>query len=120
MGRKTFESIGRPLPGRVNVVLTRNASYQKDGIKVVGTLQEALTFLKDHRVFIIGGAQLYKEALPLVDVAWVTEVDASPEADAFFPLEELRNWSREVLKKVPATNEHPEAVFCKYTKKAVL
>ena len=68
MGRKTFESIGRPLPGRRNIVITRNATWQHDGVEVAHSLDEALTLAaQEARVFVIGGGELYAQALPRAD-----------------------------------------------------
>ncbi len=92
MGRKTFESIGRPLPGRTNIVITRDAEYQRDGIKVVHSLAEARELaenicLVDGRdeAMIIGGAEIYNQALVDADTLYLTQVHASVEGDAFFP-----------------------------------
>lgn len=87
MGRKTFESIGRPLPGRTNIVLTR----AEPGAQVEGThflalsLEAALELVKGQDVFIIGGAEIYAQALPLADRLIVTHVDGEFDCDAFFP-----------------------------------
>ena len=117
MGRKTWESIGRPLPGRTNVVLTRDAGYVAKGAFVKTSLEQALRFLsREKRVFIIGGAALYAQALSKVQIAWVTEVDCEPEADAFFPSLPETEWTRVELKSLQATDSHPGAVFYKYTR----
>ena len=120
MGRKTWESIGRPLPGRVNVVLTRDASYVAAGAKVVATLEAALALTQEApRIFIIGGAHLYREVLErgIVDCAWVTEIDAAPEADAFFPELPKDLWVRTVLKELPANDVRPKLTFCRYDRR---
>ncbi|WP_299939614.1 dihydrofolate reductase [uncultured Microbulbifer sp.] len=92
MGRKTFESIGRPLPGRNNIVITRNASWQANGVEVVASLQAGLSRARKWalkagaaEVMVIGGAQIYRLALPLAARLYITEVDAEVDADAFFP-----------------------------------
>jgi len=86
MGRKTFESIGRPLPGRRNIVITRNATWQHDGVEVAHSLDEALTLAaQEARVFVIGGGELYAQALPRADELILTEVDADFEGGTFFP-----------------------------------
>ncbi len=92
MGRKTFESIGRPLPGRTNIVVTRNESYQAEGIKIVHSLKAALELCDaitlidgSDEAMVIGGAELYKQALPIADYLYLTEVHAEVEGDAFFP-----------------------------------
>ena len=86
MGRKTWDSIGRPLPGRRNIVLTRNPSWQAAGAEAAPSLQAALALTgQAPKVFVIGGAHAYAEALPLVDELFFTEIDADLEGDAFFP-----------------------------------
>ncbi len=88
MGRKTFESIGKPLPNRRNIVITRDINYKKEGIEVVHSLNEALDLLPDQKeeVFIIGGGELYKQTMPIADKLYITHVDAEEKnADAFFP-----------------------------------
>lgn len=89
MGRKTWESLPdafRPLPGRVNIVVSRNAAYPADGATVVGSLPDALTAAGDTDiVFVMGGADLYRQALPMADRLYLTEIDADFAGDAFFP-----------------------------------
>lgn len=91
MGRKTWESIGKPLKGRQNVVLTRNPSYQVNNAIKVSSLEEALTlFIGD--IFIIGGATLYKQALPLANKVWITEIDKDFEGNAIFDKLDEKEW----------------------------
>jgi dihydrofolate reductase len=86
MGRRTWESIGRPLPGRQNIVVTRRASLAAAGADVVHSLPEALSIAsKPLPVFCIGGSELYALALPLADVLYITEIDRDFEGDARFP-----------------------------------
>lgn len=86
MGRKTFESLGRPLPGRTNVVITRNADYRPDGCLVADSIAAAIAQCRDaEEVFFIGGAELYAQAIPLADRLYLTEVDADATGDAWFP-----------------------------------
>lgn len=86
MGRKTFESIGKPLPNRTNVVITRQKSYRADGCIVVHSLDEAISmFPPEEEVFIIGGAEIYRQALPLADMFYLTRIDTVYEGDTFFP-----------------------------------
>ena len=86
MGRKTFESLGRPLPGRTNIVITRNAHYKPDGCLVADSIQGAIALCADaDEVFFIGGADLYTQAIPLADRLYLTEVDIEAEGDAWFP-----------------------------------
>ncbi|MEZ5613041.1 MAG: dihydrofolate reductase [Rhodocyclaceae bacterium] len=86
MGRKTWESLGRPLPGRHNMVISRNRNYRAEGAHVVASLDDAVRKCADApRIFVIGGAQIYAMALPIADALELTEVDASIQGDAFFP-----------------------------------
>jgi dihydrofolate reductase len=85
MGRKTWESLGRPLPGRANIVVSRQADFSAEGAQVVSSLEAALAVCGDvATAFVIGGAQLYALALPLADQIYITEVDAEVEGDAWF------------------------------------
>ena len=96
MGRTTFESIGRPLPGRTSIVLTRDAGWTFEGVEVAGDLASALVAAAslDDEVFLIGGAQVYAEALEagVVDRMVVTHVHQSPDGDAWFPHVEWSTW----------------------------
>ena len=86
MGRKTFESLGRPLPGRRNLVVSRNPAWQADGAEVFASLDAALGACAGvDKVFVIGGEQFYRQCLPLADRLELTEVDDAPAADAWFP-----------------------------------
>lgn len=93
MGRKTFESIGRPLPKRTNVIITRNKDYSAQGCVIVNSLSEALKVCADDsEAFIIGGGQIYKEAVGLVDKMYFTLVHDTFQGDTFFPEIEKENW----------------------------
>jgi dihydrofolate reductase len=86
MGRKTFDSIGRPLPGRHNIVVTRDPSWHREGVTTVHSIAEAIAAADTQgEIFLIGGATLYAEALPLADRLYLTEIDADFEGDAWFP-----------------------------------
>lgn len=87
MGRKTFESIGKPLPNRTSVVVTHQQDYQPEGCVVVHSLEEAIERAQElgQEVYIIGGAQIYRQSLPLADTIFLTEVHHSFEGDTFFP-----------------------------------
>lgn len=91
MGRKTWESIGKPLKGRQNVVLTGNPSYQVNNAIKVSSLEEALTLFTGD-IFIIGGATLYKQALPLANKVWITEIDKDFEGNAVFDKLDEKEW----------------------------
>lgn len=95
MGRKTFDSIGRPLPGRDNIVVSRNPKLSVEGARVTHSLQEALDFATDlpsEEVFVIGGAQLYAAVLPDADKLYLTYVDTDVEGDTFFPAFDRGEW----------------------------
>ncbi len=117
MGRRTYESIGRALPGRTNIVLTRDASFKAAGVLVASSIEEALTLVAEAPLaFIIGGANLYAQALEknLISSAWITEIDAAPDADAFFPTLNQKQWSRVLIKELDATKTRPKLTFCRY------
>ena len=96
MGRLTWESLGRPLPGRTNVVITSDRNYIAEGGVVVGSLAEAIILSsQDPEGFIFGGGKVFKEALPKVDKIYMTRVHAKVEGDAFFPALDMNEW-REV------------------------
>lgn len=86
MGRNTYESIGRPLPGRRNIVVSRQPQYQANGCEVVSSLPDALALCQDQdNLFVIGGSQLYALALPLADRLYITEIKQDIQGDAYFP-----------------------------------
>lgn len=91
MGRTTFQSIGRPLPGRQNIVLTRDPAYHHEGVTIVHSLQDALHASIDDDIFVIGGADVYKEALPLATQIFETRVHATVMGDTFFD-PDLSHW----------------------------
>ena len=89
MGRKTFESLGKPLDGRTNIVITRNPEWKYDGVSVAQGLEEAIKIAEDHdvkEVFIIGGAEVFKTSLPDANRVYLTRVHEKLEGDAFFPV----------------------------------
>ncbi len=97
MGRLTYESIGRPLPKRRNIVISRNADYKPEGVEVFASLEEALLAC-DNDCFIIGGAMIYSLALPFGDELILTEVDAEyPDADVYFPKFDKSLYSAEII-----------------------
>lgn len=105
MGRRTFESIGRPLPNRRNLVITRSDDYAREGIEVFPSLEAALEAAKEGvdgaeggRAFVIGGAMVYREAMKYADALILTEIDREyPEADVFFPEFDKGEWQSEVI-----------------------
>ena len=96
MGRKTYESIGKPLPNRTNIVVSRKKDWFEEGILIVGSLKEALKFAKkiDENVFILGGGNIYEQTIDLVDKLEVTLVDAELNADTFFPKIDEKIWRK--------------------------
>ncbi|MGL5598163.1 MAG: type 3 dihydrofolate reductase [Aeromonas sp.] len=95
MGRKTFESIGRPLPGRRNLVISRNPDYQRAGIEVVGSIEGALTLLASsatEELMVIGGGHLYAQMLPLASCLYLTCIDLCVEGDTHFPAFDADEW----------------------------
>lgn len=92
MGRKTFDSIGRALPNRRNIVITRNNGWKHDGVEAVTSLQAAQELLNDDHAFIIGGAQIYQQALAIADQLIVTEIQKDFICDAFFPKIDPAEW----------------------------
>ena len=95
MGRRTFESIGRPLPKRINIVVTRDPFFTATGVVVAHTLEEALGMAYDTgevEAFIIGGGQIYHESAPLWDRIYLTEVDVQVDGTVYFPEIDLAEW----------------------------
>ena len=92
MGRKTWESLGRPLPNRRNMVITRQSNYEAAGADVFGSLPEALTAVGDATAFVIGGAELYRQALPFSATLIITEVGLDAEGDTLFPPMDTGEW----------------------------
>ena len=96
MGRKTFDSIGKALPNRTNIVVSRRDNWFQEGILIVSTLKEALKFAKkiDEDVFVIGGGEIYKQTMDIADRLVITQVDGDFDADTFFPEINLRIWQK--------------------------
>ncbi|MCP5347544.1 MAG: dihydrofolate reductase [Pseudomonadales bacterium] len=99
MGRRTYESIGRPLPGRTNIIVTRSRDYEVENARVVDSLTDAIELAENiafidgsDEAFIIGGAELYKHALPVVDRLYLTMVHAEVEGDTYFPDFDVSEW----------------------------
>ncbi|WP_304612946.1 dihydrofolate reductase [Parapedobacter sp. ISTM3] len=94
MGRKTYESVGKPLPNRRNIVITRQADYAINGAEVVHSLDEAIQRCTgDGEVFVVGGAEIYKAALPITNRIYLTRVHATLAGDAYFPELDEREWT---------------------------
>ncbi|MEO1656076.1 MAG: dihydrofolate reductase [Pseudomonadota bacterium] len=115
MGRKTFQSIGRPLPRRTNIVITRQTDYSAEGIDVVGSLEGALVLAKEdaarsdaNEIAIIGGGEIYKAALPLADILYLTTIEADVDGDTLFPALNEAEWTIEAAGRIEkdADNDH--------------
>ncbi|ROI06144.1 dihydrofolate reductase [Kaistella haifensis] len=113
MGRKTYESIGKPLPNRTNIVVSRKKDWFQEGILIVGSIKEAIKFAKkmDENIFIIGGGNIYEQTIDLADQLEITQVKANLKADVFFP-----KINQEIWKKTQETchekDEQNEYDFC--------
>jgi len=110
MGRRTFESIGKPLPGRANLVLTRDRSWQANGVLTVGSIEEAVErSRRAPELAVIGGAEVYRLALPLAHMIYLTRVEADVEGDTRFPAIDPREWTEELIATHPADekNQYP-------------
>jgi dihydrofolate reductase len=96
MGRKTYESIGKPLPNRTNIVISRKKNWFEEGVLIVGSIKEAVKFAKkiDENVFIIGGGNIYEQTIEIVDKLEVTLVKTDLEADTFFPKIDTKIWKK--------------------------
>lgn len=111
MGRTTYESIGRALPGRRSIVLTRQADYEAEGIEVVHTPEAALESAGDaDEVMIIGGGKVYEEFLPVTDRIYLTRVHAEVEGDTFFPDIDEDEWQIVSSRPLPPNDERPFSI----------
>lgn len=98
MGRKTFESLPKALPGRKNIVISSNAQYQAQGATVVSSVEEALQIADNEEVFVIGGGKIYAEFLPYADKLYLTEIDAEcTDADTYFPQFNKSDYIKEII-----------------------
>jgi dihydrofolate reductase len=104
MGRKTFESIGRPLPGRRNLVLTRNAAWQASGVEAVRSIDDALERAGGAALYVIGGAEVFSLAWPLITRVELTEVHAEPAGDTVLAGFDRREW-RETFREAHEADE---------------
>ncbi|UTW57885.1 type 3 dihydrofolate reductase [Kordiimonas sp. SCSIO 12603] len=115
MGRKTFESIGRPLPGRQNIVITRNTDWATEGVDVVSTIEDAIKTAGDvEEVMITGGAQIYAASMDLCDRLYVTEVGLAPEGHAYFPEIDEDRWKAVSREDHGAQDGKPSYAFVVY------
>ena len=109
MGRKTFDSLGKPLAGRKNIVITRQAAWEAEGTVVVKTMDDALFLVKEADVkeaMVIGGGEIFKMVFEKAGRIYLTRVDAEPEADAFFPVIDPKQWYLVSQKNYEADEKH--------------
>jgi dihydrofolate reductase len=123
MGRNTFESIGKPLPNRTTIIITRNKNYFKEGCLIANSIEEAIEMVdnKDD-IFIIGGAQIYKECIEkdLIDRLDITQVHHEFEADVFFPEIDLKIWKETAREDFIADEKNKfDFSFVRYSKKTI-
>lgn len=117
MGRRTFEAIGKPLPGRTNIVVTRNGRWTAEGVVTARSLEEAIALAKaradgageEGEICVIGGGEIYRAAMPLADRLKVTHVMAEPEGDTFFPEIDPRIWRTVSATAFPAGEKDSHA-----------
>jgi dihydrofolate reductase len=114
MGRRTWESLGRPLPGRTNIVITRQPAYEATGARVVATLDEAIRLAESVALIdgqdecvVIGGAEIYALALPRCDRLYLTEVHATVDGDAYFPVFDRARWRERARERFAAEGPNP-------------
>jgi dihydrofolate reductase len=114
MGRKTYDSIGRPLPGRTNIVITRDPSWAAEGVVVVNSLEDAISAgaeaceaADSDEVMVIGGAQIYRDCLPIAEKLYLTKVEAEVDGDAFFPKIDMDQWHKISEKEPKTVDKHP-------------
>ncbi len=112
MGRKTYESIGKPLPGRTNIVVTGNPDFKAEGCVIAGSIEDAIKKGGeiDTEVFVIGGGEIYKQTLPYADKLCLTVVEGSAEGDVFFP-----DWKDDFTKEVSREDRFDDKTELKYT-----
>lgn len=114
MGRRTYEEIGRPLPGRLTIVVSSTGNYQGEQLVTVSSLAEAIAAAEGYDVFIAGGTRLYAEALPLADRLYLTEIDADYEGDTLFPEFTEEEYIRTVRQEIKG---HPSFRFVVYERR---
>jgi dihydrofolate reductase len=117
MGRKTHQSIGRLLPGRENIIITRNREFHREGITVLHSVAELQEYdrLKNEEIFVIGGAEIFRELLPSAHRLYVTNIHAAFEGDTFFPELNKEDWKLISCEKGPKDEKNPyNYEFCIY------
>ena len=118
MGRVTYEEIGHPLPGRMNIVVSRTQRYEGENLCTASSLAEAVALVGDRDAFVSGGARLFQEALPLVDVMYITEIDADVPGDVFFPEFDASNFDRRVEARFDCALPYEYVTYTRRTQNA--
>lgn len=118
MGRNTFESIGKPLPNRENIILTRNSDYRVEGCRTISSI-EALKGMaeKEEEIFVIGGANIYKQALPFTETLYLTYIDEVFEGDTYFPEIDENDWKMVSEEKGVKNEKNPYDYFFRVYKR---
>ena len=116
MGRKTFDSIGKPLPNRRNIVITRNPGWKHEGVEAVTSISTAIKLVGDTPACIIGGAQIYAETLPFANRLIITEIDKTFDCDAFFPTIDPKQWKEVAREKYHSQPNGFDYAFVTYEK----
>jgi len=122
MGRKTFESFPKPLPNRTHVVITRQPNYPvSEGIVVVNSIEKAIAAIKnDKQPYIIGGGEIYKQALPYASIIELTRVHGHFEGDTYFPKIDLKNWKEIKRERISKDDKHAyDFSFITYVKRTL-
>jgi len=118
MGRKTFESIGKPLKNRKNIILTRDKNYQKEGCIVFNNVEDVVEEFGEENLMVIGGEEIYRQFLPYTERIYLTQIDEDFEGDTFFPDFEDGNWVKESEEKGFKDDSNPyDYYFQVYLKK---
>lgn len=122
MGRKSLDALGKPLPNRTNIVITRNPDFRAEGVVVVHTLDEAIaeaTKVNQTEIFVIGGAEIYAMALPVATTLYLTEIHEAYQGDAYFPTFDRSQWHEVSRRPHPVDDRHKAAFdFVEYERKA--
>jgi len=112
MGRKTFEAVNKPLPGRINIVITRQADWKADNVITAADLQDALQKAEAtncNEIFVIGGGEIYKQSMEIADKIYITRVHATLDGDTFFPVIDETKWQQTTLQEFAADEKHQYA-----------
>lgn len=112
MGRKTFEAVNKPLPGRINIVITRQADWKADNVITATDLQDALQKAKAtncNEIFVIGGGEIYKQSMEIADKIYITRVHTALDGDTFFPAIDEAIWKQTTLQEFAADDKHKYA-----------